>query len=140
MEKDKETHGLSVLDHLALTFGKPSWFELMLWFGTYTTDKDTVLVDCQTRAEVWKVINKIVGKTDSVSLLNSDHAYSLSESLRPNLENVMNSCYEREIPSVAKYPRKKRQCEEPDDSSKSEPQEESEDLYGDFEEIEDNIT
>ena len=29
MEKDKETHCLSVLDRLALTFGKPSWFELM---------------------------------------------------------------------------------------------------------------
>ena len=74
MEKDKETHGLSVLDHLALTFGKPSWFELMLWFGTYMTDKDTGLVDCQTRAEVQKFINKIVGKTDSVSLLTSNHA------------------------------------------------------------------
>ena len=69
MEKDKETDGLSVLDCLALTFGKPSWFELMSWFGTYTTNKDTVLVDCQTRVEVQKVINKIVGKTDSVSSL-----------------------------------------------------------------------
>ena len=102
MEKDKETHGLSVLDHLALTFGKPSWFELMLWFGTYTTDKDTVLVDRQICAEVWKVINKIVGKTDSVSLLTSDHPDSLSESLRPHLKNVMTSCYEREILLVAK--------------------------------------
>ena len=42
IEKDKETHSLSVLDCLALTFGKPSWFELMLWFRTYMTDKDTV--------------------------------------------------------------------------------------------------
>ena len=92
MEKDKETHGLSVLDRLALTFGKPSWFELMLWFGTYMTDKDTVSVDRQTGAEVWKVINKIVGKTDSVSLLTSNHADSLSKSLRPHLKNMMNSC------------------------------------------------
>ena len=104
MEIDKETHGLSVLDCLALIFSKPSWFELMLWFGTYMTDKDTVSVDRQTRAEVWKVINKIVGKTDSVSSLTSDHANSLSESLRPNLKNVMNSCYEREILLVTKYP------------------------------------
>ena len=111
----------------------------MLWFGTYTTDKDTVLVDRQTHAEVWKVINKIVGKTDSVSSLTSNHADSLSESLRPNLENVMNSCYEREILLVAKYPRKKRQREEPDDSSESEPQEESEDLYCNFKEIEDSV-
>ena len=35
--------------------------------------------------------------------------------------------------------RGKRQREEPDDSSKSEPQEESEDLYGDFKEIKDSI-
>ena len=122
MEMNKETYGLSVLDCLALTFGKPSWFELMLWFGTYMTDKDTSLVDCQTCAEVQKFINKIVGKTDSVSLLTSDHADSLSKSLRPNLENVMNSCYEREILSIAEYPCKKCQREEPDDSSKSEPQ------------------
>ena len=88
MEKDKETHGLSVLDRLALTFSKPSWFELMLWFGTYTTNKDTVSVDRQTRAEVRKVINKIVGKTDSVSSLTSDHADSSSKSLRPHLKNV----------------------------------------------------
>ena len=139
MEKDKETHGLSVLDRLALTFSKPSWFELMLWFGTYMTYKDTGLVDCQTCAEVQKFIIKIVGKTDSVSSLTSDHADSLSESLRPNLENMMNSCYEREILLVAKYPCEKRQREEPDDSFKSEPQEESEDLYGDFEEIEDSV-
>ena len=103
----------------------------MLWFGTYTTDKDTVLVDCQTRAEVRKVINEIVGKTDSVSLLTSDHANSLSESLRPHLENVMTSCYERETLLVAEYPREKRQREEPDDGSESEPREDSEDLYGD---------
>ena len=63
---------------------------------TYTTDKDTVSVDRQTHAEVRKVINEIVGKTDSVSLLTSDHAESLSESLRPHLKNVMTSCYERE--------------------------------------------
>ena len=87
MKKDKETHGLSVLDCLALTFSKPSWFELMLWLGTYMTDKDTGLVDCQTRVEVQKVINKIVGKTESVSLLTSDHADSLSKSLRPHLKN-----------------------------------------------------
>ena len=104
----------------------------MLWFGTYTTNKDTVSVDSQTRVEVWKVINEIVGKTDSVSLLTSVHADSLSESLRPHLENVMTSCYERETLSVAEYPREKRQREEPDDSSESEPQEDSEDLYGDF--------
>ena len=139
MEKDKETHGLSVLDHLALTFGKPSWFELMLWFGTYMTNKDTVSVDRQTCTEVWNVINKIVGKTDSVSLLTSNHADSLSESLRPHLKNMMNSCYEREILLVAEYPREKRQRKEPDDSSKSEPREESEDLYGDFEEIEESL-
>ena len=139
MGKDKETHGLSVLDRLAFTFGKPSWFELMLWFGTYMTDKDTILVDRQTRAEVRKVINKIVGKTDSVGSLTSDHANSLSKSLRPHLENVMNSCYEREILSVAEYPHKKCQRKKPDDSSESEPREESEDLYGDFEEIEDSI-
>ena len=132
MEKDKETLGLSVLDRLALIFGKPSWFELMLWFGTYTTDKYTVSVDRQTHAEVQKVINEIVGKTDSVSLLTSNHANSLSESLRPHLENVMTSCYERETLLVAEYPCKKRQRKEPDDSSKSEPQEESEDLYGNF--------
>ena len=139
MEKDKETHGLSVLDRLALTFGKPSWFELMLWFRTYTTDKDTVSVDRQTRAEIRKVINKIVGKTDSVSSLTSDHADSLSESLRPHLKNVMTSCYERETLSVAEYPREKRQRKEQDDSSESVPQEDSEDLYGDFEEIKDSI-
>ena len=81
----------------------------MLWFGTYTTDKDTVSVDRQTRAEVWKVINEIVGETDSVSLLISNHADSLSKSLRPHLENVMTSCYERETLSVAEYPRAKRQ-------------------------------
>ena len=81
MEKDRETHSLSVLDRLALTFGKPSWFELMLWIGTYMTNKDTGLVDCQTCTEVQKFINKIVGKTDSVSLLTSDHADSLSKSL-----------------------------------------------------------
>ena len=138
MEKDKETHGLSVLDHLALTFGKPSWFELMLWFGTYMTDKDTVLVDRQTRAEVWKVINEIVGEADSVSSLTSDHANSLSESLRPHLENVMTSCYERETLSVAECPREKRQCKEPDDCSESELREDSEDLYGDVKEIEDS--
>ena len=40
---------------------------------------------------------------------------------------------------MAKYPRQKRQRKEPDDSSESEPQEESEDLYGDFEEIEDSV-
>ena len=45
----------------------------------------------------------------------------------------------REILSVAKYPHKKRQRKEPDDNSESEPREESEDLYGDFEEIEDSI-
>ena len=99
----------------------------------------TVSVDRQTRAEVWKVINKIIGKTDSVSLLTSDHADSLRESLRPNLKNVMNSCYEREILSVAEYPRRKRQHKEPDDSSESEPQEESEDLFGNFEEIKDSF-
>ena len=104
MKKDIETHSLSVLDCLALTFGKPSWFKLMLWFGTYMTDQDTVSVDRQTRAEVWKVINEIVGKTDSVSSLTSNHADSLSESLRPHLKNVMNSCYEREILLVAEYP------------------------------------
>ena len=103
------------------------------------TNKDTVLVDRQTHTEVWKVINKIVGKTDSVSLLTSDHTNSLSESLRPHLENVMTSCYERETLLVAEYPRKKRQREEPDDSSESEPQEDSEDLYGDFEEIKDSV-
>ena len=92
----------------------------MLWFGTYTTDKDTVLVDCQTRAEVRKVINEIVGKTDSVSLLTSNHANSLSESLRPHLKNVMTSCYERETLLVAEYPHEKRQHEELDDSSESE--------------------
>ena len=135
----KHIYILSVLDRLALTFGKPSWFELMLWFGTYTTDKDTVLVDRQTCAEVWKVINKIVGKTDSVSLLTSNHANSLSKSLRPHLENVMTSCYERETLSVAKYPHEKRQRKEPDDGSESEPREDSEDLYGDVEEIEDSI-
>ena len=51
----------------------------------------------------------------------------------------MNSCYEREILLVAEYPRKKRQRKEPDDSSKREPQGESEDLYGDFEEIKDSV-
>ena len=96
-------------------------------------------MDRQTRAEVWKVINKIVGEANSVSLLTSDHADSLSESLRPHLENVMTSCYERETLLVAEYPCEKHQCEEPDDSSESEPQEESEDLYGDFEEIKDSI-
>ena len=111
----------------------------MLWFGTYMTNKDTILVDCQTCAEVQKFINKIVGKTYSVSLLTSNHANSLSESLRPNLENVMNSCYEREILLVAEYPREKRQLKEPDDSSESEPREESEDLYGNFEEIKDSV-
>ena len=111
----------------------------MLWFGTYTTNKDTVLVDCQTRAEVQKVINEIVGKTDSVSLLTTDHADSLSESLRPHLKNVMTSCYERETLSMAEYPREKRQREEPDDGSESEPREDSEDLYGDVEEIEDSV-
>ena len=35
--------------------------------------------------------------------------------------------------------RGKRQREKPDDSSKSEPQEDSEDLYGNFEEIEDSV-
>ena len=48
----------------------------------------------------------------------------------------MNSCYEREILLVAEYPCEKRQRKEPDDSSKSEPREESEDLYGHFDEIE----
>ena len=86
-----------------------------------------------------KFINKIEGKTDSVSLLTSNHADSLSESLRPNLKNVINSCYEREILSVAKYPCKKRQRKEPDYSSESEPQKESEDLCGNFEEIEDSV-
>ena len=75
----------------------------------------------------------------SVSLLTSDHADSLSKSLRPHLENVMTSCYERETPSVAEYSREKRQRKEPDDSSESEPREDSEDLYGDFEEIEDSV-
>ena len=103
------------------------------------TDKDTGSVDCQTRAEVRKFINRIVGKTDSVSLLTSNHANSLSKSLRPNLEDVMNLCYEREILLAAKYPHKKRHCKELDDSSESEPQEESEDLYGDFEEIKDSV-
>ena len=51
----------------------------------------------------------------------------------------MTSCYERETLSVAEYPCEKRQREEPDDSSKSEPREESEDLYGNFEEIEDSV-
>ena len=51
----------------------------------------------------------------------------------------MNSCYEREILLVAEYPRKKRQREEPDDSSESEPREDSKDLYDDFEEIEDSV-
>ena len=139
MEKDKETHGLSVLDRLALTFGKPSWFELMLWFGTYKTDKDTVSVDRQTCAEVWKVINEIVGKTDSVNSLTSNHANSLSESLRPHLKNVITSCYERETLLVAEYPREKRQRELPDDSSESEPQEDSKDLYGDVKEIKDSV-
>ena len=111
----------------------------MLWFGTYTTDKDTVSVDCQTCAEVQKVINEIVGETDSVSWLTSDHAHSLSESLRPHLENVVTSCYERETLSVAEYPREKRQREEPDDGSESEPREDSEDLYGDIKEIEDSV-
>ena len=59
MEKDKETHSLSVLDRLALTFGKPSWFELMLWFGTYMTNKDNGLVDCQTCAEVQSSSTKL---------------------------------------------------------------------------------
>ena len=68
------------------------------------TNQDTVSVDCPTCAEVQKVINKIVGKTDSVSSLTSNHADSLSKSLRPHLKNVMNSCYEREILSVAEYP------------------------------------
>ena len=97
------------------------------------------LGDCQTRAEVRKVINEIVGETDSVSLLTSDHADSLSKSLRPHLENVMTSCYERETLLVAEYPRKKRQREEPDDGSESEPQEDSEDLYGDVKEIKDSV-
>ena len=40
---------------------------------------------------------------------------------------------------MAKYPCEKRQREEPDDSSESEPREDSEDLYGDVEEIEDSV-
>ena len=41
--------------------------------------------------------------------------------------------------SVAKYPREKRQRKEPDDSSESEPREDSKDLYGDVKEIEDSV-
>ena len=51
----------------------------------------------------------------------------------------MTSCYERETLSVAEYPREKRQREEPDDDSESEPQEDSKDLYSDVEEIEDIV-
>ena len=51
----------------------------------------------------------------------------------------MTSCYEREILLVAEYPREKRQREEPDDGSESEPREDSEDLYGDVKEIEDSV-
>ena len=112
---------------------------MMLWFRTYTTNKDTVLVDLQTRAEFRKVINEIVGETNSVSLLTSDHANYLSESLRPHLENVMTSCYERETLLVAEYPCKKRQHKEPDDGSESEPREDSKDLYDDVEDIKDSV-
>ena len=45
----------------------------------------------------------------------------------------------REKPSVAEYPREKRQRKEPDDGSESVPREDSEDLYGDVEEIEDSV-
>ena len=51
----------------------------------------------------------------------------------------MASCYERETLLVAEYPREKRQREEPDDGSESEPREDSKDLYGDVEEIEDSV-
>ena len=53
--------------------------------------------------------------------------------------NVMTSCYERETLSVAEYPREECQREKHDDSSESEQQEDSEDLYGDFEEIKDSV-
>ena len=139
MEKDKETHGLSVLDRLALSFNKPSWFELMLWFGTYMTDEDTRSVDDQTRAAVRHLINERVSETDSISSLTSDHANSLKESLRPNLENVMNLRYEREALSVAEHPREKRPREEPGNGFESEPGEVVEDLYDDSEEIEENV-
>ena len=49
----------------------------------------------------------------------------------------MKLCYEREILLDAEYPHEKCQREEPDDSSKSKPQEESKYLYSNFEEIED---
>ena len=92
-----------------------------------------------TREEAYTGGQKLQTYIDSVSLLTSDHADSLSESLRPHLKNVMTSCYERETLSVAEYPRKKRQRKEPDDSSESEPREGSEYLYGDFEEIKDSV-
>ena len=72
-------------------------------------------------------------------MFTSYHADSLSKSLMPHPKNVMNSCYERETLSVSEYPCEKCQREEPDDISDSEPREDSEDLYGDVEDIEDSV-